>query len=105
MFMAVQKRLVGGLYDVAPETGLRVHLVGGRNRHANGDVHKDIVHLADDNPGFAGHGRVYRVLGQLHTKDGVMGIGRDTSNHIAGINIFQAYFGVIFFKIVFYGLF
>ncbi len=50
----------------------------------------------NDRSGFAGHGGMRSILGQLDAVDGIMGVRRHGPYHVAGIDVFQIYRNISF---------
>ena len=66
---------------------------------------KLVVPMADQHTRFAGHSGMDAVSSQKITKYAIVGIGRETADHVAGIDIFDGNINSFVYKVRCDGIF
>ncbi len=64
-----------------------------------GDMDKAVVPVADEHFGSSGHAGMDGVSAQKTAEHVVVGIGRQASDHVTGIDVFQGDFSAFFIEV------
>ena len=80
---------MSGVNRVAPEVAFGIDLVALGNDRLDRQVHKFVVHHADDQLGLARHSRVDRRVTQPLAVHGVAGICRRGADRVTGIDVLE----------------
>ena len=88
---SAQKRvLLRCRQDAFPQRAIQINHAPLSRRQCNGDVREEIVPMADDHVGSAGHACMDGMFCKQMAEDCIGGVGWDAADVITGIEIFHA---------------